>query len=80
MEQIFFHVRLPDETGVDLLRAVPGPLTDTPGMENIRSMIPLLLSENLYDALQLRQELYASILSMLRGAGITLSLPFALCA
>lgn len=75
MEQIFFHVRLPDETGVDLLRAVPGPLTDTPGMEHIRSMIPLLLSENLCDALQLRQELYASILSMLRGAGITLSRP-----
>lgn len=75
MEQLFFHVRLPDEAGVDLLRAVPGPLTDEPGLGRIRAMLPLLLSGTPLDALRLRQELYASVLLLLGRAGIELSRP-----
>ena len=75
MEQLYFHIRLPDETGVDLLRAVPGPLSDAPGLEKIRAMQPLLTSGRVGDALRLRQEVWASLLGMLDRAGIELNRP-----
>ena len=65
MEQLYFHIQLIDDTGLDLFRGCSEMMVDTPGTERIQRMIELAASKQPDDALRLRQELYGTILSML---------------
>lgn len=72
MEQLYFHIQLIDDTGLDLFRGCSEMMVDTPGTERIRKMIRLAASRHPDDALRLRQELYGTILTMLENHKVRL--------
>ncbi|MBE6611403.1 MAG: helix-turn-helix transcriptional regulator [Ruminococcaceae bacterium] len=64
MEQLFFHVNLTDYNGTDLFRSCKNIMQYKLGTEKIADLIRYSESENLYDGLMLRQEIYSTILTM----------------
>ncbi len=72
MEQLFFHLNLTDFNGTDLLSTFRGLMSYSPGEEKIRELIGFSQSSELVDGLMLRQELYASLLTMMKKYDIRL--------
>ena len=72
MEQLFFHVRLLDDTGTDLLRACSGILQSEPGEDQIRRLIALTMDDRLSAGLRLQQELCEAVLDLLEQGGVPL--------
>ena len=72
MEQLYFHLNLTDYNGADLLRSCRGLMQYRPEAGTIDKMIRLAGGQDLYTGLQLRQELYSSLLTLVDKYGIRL--------
>ena len=73
MEQLYFHIQLVDDTGIDLLRSCREMLAMPAGEERIRRMRSLTDENSPRASLGLRQELYGTLLSLLDAGGVELS-------
>ena len=69
MEQLYFHIRLDDDTGNDLLRGYR-MLAGEADAERVRYLIGLTNEDSLIAGLRLRQEVLADVLDLLEGAGV----------
>lgn len=70
MEQLYFHIRLDDDMGGDLLRACRQPLSTVAGGERIERLIGLTMDDGLLSGLRLRQELTRDVLELLDRGGV----------
>ena len=64
MEQLYFHINLNDYNGTDLLRECHTMMEYKPSDGTIERILGYFHSESIEDNLRLRQEIYASLLSM----------------
>lgn len=65
MEQLYFHINLSDSNGADLLKNCRTIMEYDPGREKIAGLLALSLSEDITSGLLLRQEIYASLLTLI---------------
>lgn len=72
MEQLYFHIQLVDDTGVNLLRRTDGFLSRRGDPELARSMAKALQGGDLAACLRLRQQVFGLVLDMLAGSPIPL--------
>ncbi len=72
MEQLYFHINLLDGAGMDLLRVCDEPLHYTPPEGMLERLMSLVTRDDPLGGLQLRQELYASLLALLEGGNVKL--------
>ena len=70
MEQLYFHIRLDDEMGGDLLRICSAPLVSRAGNERICHLISLATDDSLLSGLRLHQELLADTVNLLESSGL----------
>ncbi len=64
MEQLYFHLNLTDYNGADLLRSCHGLMEYRPPKGMIERMQQLVRRQDLFGGLQLRQELYSTLLTL----------------
>lgn len=64
VQQLYFHIKLLFGEDTDLLQGCSEWMEYTPGMEQIQKLVDLSQSEEVYDSLRLRQEIYASVLEL----------------
>ena len=72
MEQLYFHVSLLDSNGADLLKNCNGLMEYEPDAKTLRRLIGLAQKDDIESALTLRQELYASLLTLIGKYGMRL--------
>ena len=73
MEQLYFHIRLQDGNGTDMLRGFDRMMEYEIGAEKIRTLTELFLKKTPIDALRLQQEIHASVMTMLESYGVSLT-------
>lgn len=64
MEQLYFHIKLTDFNGNDLLRTRKDVMEFTPADGHIEKMLEYFRSEDVRSILKLRQDIYTSLLVM----------------
>ncbi len=73
MEQLYFHIRLHDANGTDMLRGFDKVMEYEIGGDKICDLLCLFTGKTPVDALRLRQEIYASVLAMLEAYEVPLT-------
>lgn len=72
MEQFYFHLKLCDLDGLDLLSAIPAPVSLTLPDEKTRHFFACLESDALADGIVLRHEIESILLSLLEKNNVRL--------
>lgn len=73
MEQLYFHIRLHDANDTDMLRGCDKVMEYEIGHDKIRDLLGLFTGKTPMDAMYLKQEIYASVLTMLRAYQVPLA-------